>query len=72
MRSLLALVVIVLAVLPALFAGVPGTEPAWFYGSLGGVPMSVVFMCALMVVFVVLAAICSNAAKGQTLHGEDK
>ena len=72
MRSLAALVVIVLAGLPALFAGVPGTEPAWFYGSLGGVPISVVFMCVLMAVFVVLAAICSNAAKGQTLHGEDK
>ena len=72
MRSLAALVVIVLAALPALFAGVPGTEPAWLYGSLGGVPMSVVFMCVLMAVFVVLAAICSNAAKGHQLHGEDK
>ena len=71
MRSLAALVVIILAVLPALFAGLPATAPGVFAESRWGVPVSVIFMSVLMAVFVLLASLCSNAAKGTRLHGTE-
>ncbi len=71
MRSLVALIVIVLGALPALYAGLPGLAPGWFDQRYMGVPMSVLAMSALMVIFVILAAVCSSAARGQRLHGEE-
>ncbi len=71
MRSLAALVVIILAVLPALFAGLPAMAPGVFAESRWGVPVSVIFMSVLMAVFVLLASLCSNAAKGTRLHGTE-
>ena len=63
LRIIGALVVIVLCALPGLFAGWPGLAPGWFAGELGGVPLSVVAMVASMAAFVVLAALCSAAAR---------
>ena len=63
MRTIGALVVIVLCALPGLFAGWPGLAPGWFAGELGGVPLSVVAMVGSMAVFVVLAGLCSAAAR---------
>ena len=63
MRLLATLVVIILCGLPALFAGWPALEPAWFSSLLHGVPLSVVAMSGLLLAFVILAGFCSAAAK---------
>ena len=67
MRILGTLIVIVVCILPALFAGWPGTAPAWFDSLWRGAPLSVVAMSALMLVFVFLAGLCSLAAKNARL-----
>ncbi len=59
LRTIGALVAIILCALPALFAGIPGLQPAWFSDRLAGVPLSVVVMAALMLVFVILARLFS-------------
>lgn len=62
MRIWGTLVIIILAGFPALFAGAPQLAPEAFLTRVAGVPLGVVLMCVLMLVFVVLAGVCSNAA----------
>jgi hypothetical protein len=62
-RPLATIVVIVLCALPALFAGWPQATPAWFNELWHGVPLSIVAMSALLLVFILLAGVCSAAAK---------
>lgn len=71
MRTIAALVVLVLVSLPEIFAGWPGTAPGWFDQKLQGVPMSIVAMSALMLAFVVLAGVCSALAKDRRLPGAE-
>jgi len=66
MRTIVALIVIVLSVLPALYAGWPGLAPGWFDSDWRGVPMTVVGNCDLMAGFVLLGALCSAAAKAKS------
>ena len=63
LRTIGAIVVIVLCALPGLFGGLPGLAPAWFADTVGGVPLSVWAMVASMAAFVVLAGLCSAAAR---------
>ena len=70
MRTIATLIIIVLACLPAVFAGLPAIEPAAFDQRLLGAPVSVVAMCALMIVFVVIAALCSAAARSADGAGQ--
>lgn len=63
-RVLGTLIVIILCALPAVFAGRPGIAPAWFDQSWRGAPLSVLAMCGLMLAFIVLAGLCSLAARG--------
>ena len=63
MRTIGALVVIILCALPGVFGGAPGLAPAWFADTLGGVPLSVLSMVAAMAAFVVLAGLCSAASR---------
>ncbi len=67
MRTIGAIIVIVLGVLPALFAGFPDLAPAWFRQTVGGVPLSVVFMSVVMLVFVVLAGLFAGAKATRTV-----
>ena len=69
-RIIATLIIIVLAGLPAVFAGLPATAPAVFDGRQWGAPVSVLVMSALLVVFVVLAAICSTAARNADRNGQ--
>ena len=71
MRAIATLIIIVLVSLPSLYAGWPNLEPGWFAGSYAGVPMSVLVMSALMLVFIVLAGLCSLAAKGGRQPGAE-
>ncbi len=64
MRTIGAIVAIILCALPAVFAGIPGAEPAWFSDRVAGVPLSVVFMSALLLVFAVLAALFAASTGG--------
>jgi hypothetical protein len=68
-RAIATLVVIVLVSLPSIFAGWPGAAPDWFDVRRWGVPSSVIAMSALMLVFIVLAGVCSLAARGRGLPG---
>ncbi len=70
MRIIATLIIIVLAGLPALFAGLPASEPAVFDQHRWGAPVSVLAMSALLVVFVVLAAVCSSAARNADRSGQ--
>jgi hypothetical protein len=63
-RVLATLVIIVLAGLPALFAGWPAHTPAFFDTVVGGVPGSIAAMSLLLLAFVVIAAICGVIARG--------
>ena len=63
MRALAAIIVIILGALPGIYAGEPGLAPGFFDSSLGGVPLSVVTMCVIMVVFIFLAGWCSGLAR---------
>ena len=69
LRILAFLIVIVIVSLPSLFAGLPGLAPDWFDRRWQGVPLSVVAMSGLMLVFVLLAGVCSAAAKDKRLPG---
>jgi hypothetical protein len=68
-RAILTLIIIILVSLPSLFAGWPGTAPGWFDGHQWGVPLSAIAMSALLAVFVVLAGLCSLAARGARRSG---
>jgi hypothetical protein len=70
-RAIATLIVIVLVSLPSLYAGWPGVAPGWFDQRQWGVPMSVIVMSALMIVFILLAGLCSLAAKGGRLPGSE-
>ncbi len=63
MRTFATLIIIVLGVLPALFAGLPGITPGWFDQRVMGAPAGVLAMCALLVLFVLIAALCSAVAR---------
>lgn len=67
MRTIAAVIVILVCALPALFAGLPDLAPAWFAVRWGGAPLGVLFMCALMALLVVMAFVCSEAAKDRPL-----
>ncbi len=64
MRTLGTIVVVVLCALPALFAGWPQAAPSWFNDLWHGVPLGIVAMSSLLLAFVILAGLCSAAAKG--------
>ncbi len=70
MRTIAAIIVIFAAALPALFAGWPGLAPDWFDGRWNGVPAGVVAMCVLMAILMVMARLCSEAAKNRRLPGQ--
>ncbi len=70
MKTLLALVVIVLGALPAVYAGWPGLAPGWFDAVWQGLPAGVLAMSALMAVFVILAALCSAASRRRSAETE--
>ena len=71
MRAIATLIIIVLVSLPSLFAGWPGLEPGWFQERQWGVPLSVIFMSGLMLLFMILAALCSLAARGARASGAE-
>jgi hypothetical protein len=60
-----ALIIIILAGLPVLFAGWPDRSPAFFSGLWNGIPGSIAAMSLLLAVFVVLAAVCGAIARGK-------
>jgi len=60
-----ALIIIILAGLPVLFAGWPDRAPAFFAELWNGIPGSVAAMALLLAVFVPLAAICGVVAVGK-------
>jgi hypothetical protein len=70
-RAIATLIIIVIALLPSLYAGWPGMAPGWFDERRWGVPLSVIAMCALMATAIVLAGICSVLARSRRLGGED-
>ena len=63
MRVLATLIIIILAGLPALFAGWPGAAPGSFDGLWNGIPVSIAAMSLLLLAFVVIAAICGVIAR---------
>ena len=63
MRLIATLIIVVLAGLPALFAGWPGMSPAVFTALWHGVPGSIVVMSLMLLAFVVLAGICGALAR---------
>ena len=69
MRAIATLIIVALVSLPSLFAGWPGLAPSWFDERRWGVPMSVIAMSGLMLVFIVLAGLCSLAARDRRLPG---
>jgi len=71
MRAIATLIIVVLVSLPSLYAGWPSLEPGWFAERYAGVPISVIFMSGLMVVFIVLAGLCSLAARGGRRPGAE-
>lgn len=71
MRIIATLIVVILACLPALFAGWPNSAPAAFGELFGGVPGSVVAMSLLILAFVVLAGVCGAIARGASAADEE-
>ena len=63
MRLIATLIIVVLAGLPALFAGWPAKAPGAFSALWHGVPGSVVAMSLMLLAFVVLAGICGVLAR---------
>ena len=63
MRLIATLIIVVLAGLPALFAGWPGKSPAAFTALWNGIPGSIAAMSLLLLAFVVLAGICGVLAR---------
>lgn len=68
MKVLATLVLVAIVLLPAVFAGWPGAEPAVFDARIGGVPVSVIVMSVLIAVLAPIAGWCSRAAR----LGDDK
>ncbi len=64
MRVIATLIIIILAGLPALFAGWPGNAPAVFDSLVHGVPGSILAMGLLLLSFVAIAGICGVIARG--------
>ena len=71
MRTIATLIIIVLGVLPALFAGLPQIAPGWFDPRVLGAPAGVLAMCALLVAFVLIAALCSAAARSAAARSDN-
>lgn len=69
MRAIVTLIIIVIALLPSLYAGWPGAAPGWFDGRAWGVPRGVLAMCVLMAVLVALAGLSSLIARSGRLPG---
>ncbi len=63
MRLIATLIIVVLAGLPALFAGWPAKTPASFSALWNGVPGSIVVMSLMLLAFVFIAAICGVIAR---------
>ena len=63
MRLIATLIIIIIAALPALFAGWPGASPAIFDDRIGGVPGSVLIMGLLLLAFVIIASVSSGIAR---------
>ena len=63
MKVIATIVLVVIVALPAIFAGWPGAEPAFFDGRVGGIPVSVIFMSVLMAILAPIAGWCSRAAR---------
>jgi len=70
-RLIGTLIIILLAALPALFAGWPGRAPAFFSSLWHGAPGSIVVMSGLMLAFVVLAGICGIIARKAVAADEE-
>jgi hypothetical protein len=62
-RAIATLIIVLIALLPSLYAGWPGVAPGWFDARQWGVPVSVLAMSGLMAVLIVLAAVCSAIAR---------
>jgi hypothetical protein len=71
LRTISAIIVIIVCALPALFAGLPGAAPGWFDARFQGAPQGVLFMCGLLALLVVMAVVCSEAAKDRPLPGKE-
>ncbi len=63
MRLIATLIIIIIAGLPALFAGWPGDTPALFDSRIGPVPGSILVMSLLLLAFVIIAAVSSGIAR---------
>ena len=69
LRTIAAVIVILVCALPALFAGLPGTEPGWFDVSWQGAPLCIVAMCGLMAFLALMAKVCAEVSKDRPLPG---
>ena len=63
MRLIATLIIIIIAGLPALFAGWPGDSPPLFDSRIGPVPGSILVMSLLLLAFVVIAGFSSGIAR---------
>lgn len=68
MRSIGALLAIILCAAPAVLAGLPSLQPAWFAERTWGAPNSVIAMSVLMLAFVVLAGLFAGLSDVRTVH----
>ena len=68
MRSIGALLAIILCAAPAVLAGLPSLQPAWFAERSWGTPNSVLAMSSLMLAFVVLAGLFAGLRDVRTVH----
>ena len=68
MRSIGALLAIILCAVPAVFAAIPALQPAWFAERSWGTPNSVLVMCGLMATFVGLAGLFAGLRDVRTVH----
>ena len=63
MRLIATLIIIIIAGLPALFAGWPGKSPGLFDARIAGIPGSVLVMSLLLLAFILIAALSSGVAR---------
>jgi hypothetical protein len=70
-RAIATLIIIVITLLPSLYAGWPGFAPDWFDERHWGVPASVIAMVALMAFTVLMAGVCSLIAGSRSAAGKD-
>ena len=68
MRSIGALLAIILCAVPAVLAGAPQLAPAWFAERSWGTPNGVLVMTALMIAFVVMAGLFAGLGDVRTVH----